>query len=73
MKFIDVAGASIAFELIKKFDDIANVVVICYKMSNYESYRAVEEWVEAHNENERGRDLPIALIATHSDGNRAVA
>ena len=67
INFLDVAGDNAAKDLIAQFAPTAKLIILCYAINSNESFKDLDEWLEAIEADEKAAKLPIALVATKSD------
>ena len=60
------AGNANAHDLIRNQARFS-YIVLCYSIDSRKSFTNLDEWLEAINENPRGKSKPIALVATKED------
>ena len=46
-------------------------IIICYSIDSRKSYNDLTDWVKGINSNAKGKDTPIALVATKKDLSRS--
>ena len=42
-------------------------ILLCYAIDSRRSYEGLDEWIDAIEQNKRGKVTPIALVATKCD------
>ena len=64
MRFLDVAGEFAAQDMIGQFAQKAQLIIMCYSIASMKSFKALDDWLDRINLDQRADALPIALIAT---------
>ena len=67
INFLDVAGDNAASDLIAQFAIKAKLIILCYAINSNESFKELDDWLEAIDADPVAATLPIALVATKSD------
>ena len=67
INFLDVAGDNAARDLVAQFSKTAKLIILCYAINSNESFKDLDEWLEAIEADPKAATLPIALVATKSD------
>ena len=64
----DIGGQSIGSKMITNYISGAHAVLLCYDLTNYESFVNLEDWLRVVMKTFEGKDLPmLALVANKSD------
>ena len=67
INFLDVAGENSAVDLVAQFAERAKLIILCYAINSNESFKELDDWLEAIDADPNAAKLPIALVATKSD------
>ena len=66
LNFVDLSGNMTAKDLILQ-QKTFSYILLCYAVNSHESYKGMDDWIEAIDQNERGERTPITLVATKAD------